>query len=459
MRKIRFFFALTVALSLIATQSCDKTVPEDNGKEPGIENQEPENKDPEDQNQNGNTGNNQNPEPPAEPEIPTAANDGTYVVNGAEHMFKSAAVMLASGRVTIAATPSEGYTDMISIMTASDLQYFFAGMSQDLIGKELNLMTETGDFTIYSTIADAVIKSIAPGNVSEITKGSCLLTEDDGVYTLKVGVILADGTTVAVNFSAEAEKAMEITNEISIDGNVSPVTAAFYKDDGKRTYMNFTASDIKYYNELDAAECYIRVLMANSLMTAEETGVEGIGENTFSFIMKNNTTGELITFNKSELDGVEGSFYAKHEDEGCYAVVFDFTVDGRKFRVSYQGEFTHEEKTAADEEQIFSYEDTHLLIDSAELAEGDTESVLTFNLQNGETVSVKMPASYFDGNEHLLENDPSITIRYGTTIFNSAGGSIGAVRISVDKEAGSLDAFFTNYDNCELYYKGNCTIK
>lgn len=459
MRRIRTYFAFAAVLSLLMAASCDKTDPEDNSKEPDVENQDPENQDPENPDPENQDPENQDPEPPAEPEIPTAVNDGTYVIDGTEYTFRSTAAMLAGGRVTIAATPSDGYTDLIDIMTATDLQYFFAGMSQELIGKDIDLMTETGDFTLYSTLAEGTIKNIALGNVGEITKGSCSLTEAEGVYTLKAGVILKDGTTIAVNFSAEVEKVMEITNEITIGDSVNPVKAAFYKDDGKRTYMNFTASDIRYYNEIDAAECYIRVLMANSLITAEETGVEGIGENTFSFIMKNNTTGELTTFNKSDLDGVEGSFYVKHEDEGFYAVIFDFTVDGKKICVSYQGEFTSEDKTSADEEQIFCHEELEILIDSAELEEGDPESTLTFNLHNGETVSVKMPASYFDGAEHLLENDPSITIRHESVIFNYAEGSIGAVRISVDREAGSIDAFFTNYDNCELCYKGNCTIK
>lgn len=442
MKTTRLIFALAAIVAALTIVSCEKPEPETQDK--------PNTETPEEK-------------PEETPELPVAANANTYVINGTEKVFGSAAMMMVGEDPAIAATPAEGYTSVMDIMIAEDLEYFFGAVNPALMDKDIDMMTETEVFTIYSTLADGIIEMLAPGEVGEITQGTCKMTcSDEGVFTFTAGMILTDGTTLAVNIQAKAEEEVEVNeNEIGIGETIKPIRAAFYMEDEDMTCLYFTPSEIYYfYEEIDMATYYMYLIMDNSLLTGEDIELDELGDKTFMFGMVDNATGDMISFDNTSLDGIEGAFNVIKTDVGCYAATFEFIIDGEMYYVSYEGECTSVDEEAPEEENVFACGDEFLVIESAELEKGEELWTLWMNLENEKTVSIVMPAEYFtDEEEHGFSFDQRISVTYDGRTYSKDNGDSGTVAVLVDEEAGIVDAWFTNYDDCELYYIGEFSAK
>ena len=131
--------------------------------------------------------------------------------------------------IAIAASVDEGFTDVTSIMEESS-GFFYAAVSPMLLDKDIDLKTEESLFTVISTLAEAQMETVAPGETSEITGGKCKATLNDGIFTFKAEIILADKTCLAVNIKAEvSDDAPIVINEnlIGRGEEVKPLRAAF----------------------------------------------------------------------------------------------------------------------------------------------------------------------------------------------------------------------------------------
>lgn len=448
MKKMRFLLALVAAATALTIVSCEKPDP--------AETEKPETEQPEDK------PGTEEEKPEEKPEIPVATNVNTYVIDGTEHTFGSTAMMMVGESPAIAATPTEGYTNLTDIMIAENEEYFFAAVSPVLMGKEIDLMTETETFTIYSTLADAFIEILAPGETSEISEGKCTMTETEGVFTLTAGIILADGKTLAVNIQATAKEEIEVNeNEIGIGETVKPLRAAFYMEDEDMTYLYFTPSEIYYfYDEIDMATYYMALIVDNSLINGEDVELSEIGETPFTFMMVNNATEEMVCVDNTTLEDVDGIFNIIKNDVGCYTVEFEFIIDETMYYVSFDGECTSVDEEAPEEENVFACGEDFLVIEDAQLEKGEELWTLWFILENEKEVSVTMPAEYFtDEEEHGFSFDERISVTYNDRTYCKANEDSGTVAILVDEEAGIVDAWFTNYDDCELYYIGEFSIR
>lgn len=445
MKKIRFIFALATAIAALTIVSCEKPDPTTPDK--------PETETPEEKPE-------EEPEekPEEKPEYPIAENTNTYTINGTEYSFGSTAMMMVGESPSIAATPAEGYSSVMDIMTSGEIEYFFAGVSPALLNKDIDLINEAETYTIYSTLEKGFIEFLAPGETSEIEKGICRLAEtEEGVFYFTAGIILADGTELAINILAEAEEEVEVNeNEIGVGDNIKPLRAAFYMEDEEMTYLYFTPSEIYYfYDEIDMATYYMYLIMDNNLLTGEDIELDEIGEKTFMFGMVDNATGDMKFFDNSSMDGIEGAFNVMKTDQGCYAVTFEFIIDGEMYYVSFDGECTSVDESAPDEDNVFACGDEFLVIEGAELEKGEELWTLWFVLENGKEASIVMPADFYqDEEEHGFSFDERISVNYDGRSYCKANGDSGTVAVLIDEEAGIVDAYFTNYEDCELYYIG-----
>jgi len=446
------FAALFTAILILSCERPDPVIPEETDKpeteQPG---DKPEEK-PEDE------------EKPAS-DIPVAEKVNTYVINGTEYSFQSTAIMNVSDNLSIAASPEAGHVDVISIMTNAS-EYFFAGLSPTLIGKEIDLKTETALYTIFSTLKGSVIESLTPETPEEIAKGKCVAEINEGVMTLKAGMELTDGTTLAVNIKAEqaSDAPVEVNdNEIGRGEEIKPLRAAFYLEEEGLTYLFFTPANISYFEELEIATWYMYLTLPTSLLNGEEIELDSITpDQAFAFGLVDNLTGDMIQVTNKNLSETEGIFCIENPEPGIYAVSFEFIVNGEMYYVWFDGKCISAdiEMPAEDSDNYFAAGEEYLGIESAELEKSTEIWSLNLNLANGKTATMTMSAGLFkEGGVFGFSQDKNMAVSYNGITYSKANGNSGTITVYLDEEVGIIEAEFTNYDDCEFYYCGEYNIK
>lgn len=443
MKKIRFILSLTAVTCALTMLSCDP-----------IDHEEPETEKPETEEPET--------EKPESPEVPVAEKPNTYVINGTEYTFSSTATSMLGEDIMIAATPAEGYNDLMDIVTGRD-EFFFGAMKPNLLDKEIDMMTETGVFTVYTTIAEAFIENVAPGATDEITLGICKMTKVENTVTFTAGIILADETTLAVNITAEAQATIEVNeNKIGRRDEDKPLRASFYMEEDGLTYLYFTPSELLYFEEVaEMATWYYHMVVSDDLMTGKDIELSEIGEeSTFKFGMVDNIDYEdYFDIDASDLGDTEGMFKIEKIDEGGYAVTLEIIHEGDMYWIEFEGESIHVDETAPEEDNAFAFGDDTFAIEAAALTKSEDVWTLCFTLENEENVYLNMPAGFYDGVAHGFSQSPDMSLTYGDTTYSKANGNSGTATVELDEEAGIIDVEFTNYDDCELYYIGEVTIK
>lgn len=460
MKKLRTILIITALVSAFAVISCEKpspVIPDDTDTEipGGGQEEKPDN------------GPDEGDEDPEEPAYPEAVNENTYVINGTEYSFNSTALMMVGENPAIAATTSEGYDDLIKIMEETD-EYFYAGLAPTMIGKDVDLMTESSLFTIISTFSEALILNLYPDNRSEITRGRCKATFDDGTMTFKAGLELADGTTLAVNIIAkEEDKTIEInSNEIgrSYDNEVKPLRASFYLEEDGLTYLYFTPGAISYFEELEIAVWYMCLIISDDLMTGEEIELSSLtGDQSFTFgTIDNLDEDKCRMISNSDLGSSYGSFSVKKVDTATYTAKFNIVIEGDAYFAWFDGKCRSVEETApvVEVESHFTAGSEKCEILSVELEKGETIWYLHLNLDNSKTATLTMSPEYYQrGGVFGFSQDENMAFIYDGVTYSSANGNRGTITIYLDEETGNVEAEFTNYSGCEFYYKGPYTTR
>lgn len=449
MKKFSLLSALLAITAFLMTVSCEKPEPV-TPDGPGIVNP-------------GDDNNEENPEE-EKPEsgLPEAAKANTYVINGTEYAFSSTAIMNVGENLSIAASPEPDIKDVTSMMTAAT-EYFYAGISPILLDKEIDLMTEEALYTIYSKLKGCVIETLAPGETGEISKGRCKATYKDGLMTFKAGIVLTDGTTLAVNITAENNDGqIEVNeNEIGVDDEVKPLRAAFYMEDKTETYLYFTPGNIEYFEELENVTSYMCLVVSTSLINGKEIGLDSIsGEQEFMFAYMNNMTGDYTEITKDDLSEAEGKFCIKNPELGIYTVSFEFIVEGTRYHVQFDGECTSADKVKPEEQKeiIFSCGDEVLAIEGASLLKGEEVWTLSLLLENGKSADVTMSTSFWQKPGTFgFSQDKNMAVSYNGTTYSKNNGDKGTLTVKLDETAGTVEVEFTNYEDCEFYYNGKYT--
>lgn len=281
MRKYRFLLTMAFLASFLIV-SCEQTAPETETKDP-IEDTSGDTEKPNDNNDDqenqgkeevtpgdgeGNKDEQENEEDKGDEENKeeqgedtghsslVAPNANTYILDGIEYSFASTAVMELLGNPTLAASPIEGYTDVINIMSAPNK--FFCSIAPEFIGKQIDLMTDTQAIkSLQCSLGDKEI----PANVSltsYINKGTCLVTYSEGSYTVQAGMRFNDGVVLAVNFTASTEGGnqgnqggnkdeAEISSDkmFSYEDEVTGILGADYIPDGETATIMFHLANDK----------------------------------------------------------------------------------------------------------------------------------------------------------------------------------------------------------------------
>ena len=440
MKNTGFRLTIVAMVTACAIISCEKVAPEPEGPEdkPNVE----------------------QPEEKPDAGYPEAKNANTYVINGTEYAFQSSVLMAYGENLTVAASPAAGHTDVTEMMEPGN-EYFFAGLNPLLIGRTTDLMTETSLFTIISSLADATIQGITPENVdSEISKGTCFAQYEDGTLTLKAGLVLTDGTTLAVNILAKAAEDEEIVineNEYAKGDALKPLRAAFYMKEDELTYLYFTPGAISYFEELEIATSFMSLVVSDNLINGKKIELSDITANQFFiFGYIDNATGEKVVVTNETLDIAEGILCIKNPEEGIYTVTFEFIIEDEVYYVYYDGECTSAsiEAPIVEIESHFVCGDEKASIMDAELEKGEELWTLSLILDNAKRVTITMPANFWSFEVVGFSQNINISVSYDGTTWSKANKNSGTITPSLDEEAGTIEIQFTNYNNCEFYYSG-----
>lgn len=459
MKRLRTILILSALVSAFAVISCEKpdpVIPDDTNTEIPDNGQE----------EKPDNGQGEGEGEQEEPAYPEAANENTYVINGIEYDFNSTAFTMVGENPAIAATASEGYDDLIKIMEEAD-EYFYAGLAPTIMGKEVDLMTESSLFTIISTLSEALILELYPDNRSEITRGRCKATFEDGTMTFKAGLELTDGTTLAVHITAEEEDTtIEINkNEIgrSYDNEVKPLRASFYLEEDGLTYLYFTPGAISYFEELEIAIWYMCLIVSDDLMTGEEFDINSVrSDQTFIFGTVDNLDGDKCHMvSNSDLGSSYGTFSIKKNNTGEYTARFNIVIEGDAYFAWFDGKCKSTEETApvVEVESHFTAGSEKCEILSVDLEKGEAIWSLHINLDNSKTATLTMsPEFYQDGGIFGFSQDENMSFTYEGTTYSWANGNRGTITVYLDEETQSIEVEFTNYSGCEFYYKGPYNI-
>ncbi len=398
-------------------------------------------------------------------ELPSAPNLNTYVINGVERAFGSVAFSMIGENPSVFATPSEGITEWMDIMACEE--YFFAGMNPLLDGVEFDLMTEKQLYTFMSTLSGAVLETVAPDFLEEITAGKSLFDYDaeSSKLTLKTGMILADGTTLAVNIEAQAKQ-----QEVDVNDNVilrgaeqKPIRASFYMAEDGLTALYFTPGAISYFDEIYDTTSFFYLMLDDALCTGEPIEITTMGSGLAMMGVEDQLDpSKSWAVSGDNLQGAVGVVSVLKVDEGNYAVEIEVELDGVAYAVRFEGPCVPYDETAPkeDTENIFCLGDLESAILEGCLVKGGDVWTVDLLLANDEMVSISMPAAYFDGEIYGFSQSPDIEVYYSGTdrTMSKANGESGSLSILFDEQVNIVEIEFTNYDDCELYYCGEVEV-
>ena len=399
------------------------------------------------------------PEEPQEPADTLVQN--SYLIDGVLHEFKSLSATMTGENLTIAASPEEGYSDLMSIMTEAD-EFFYVGVSPVLVGEvEFDLKTEQNLYTIISTLSGGCIETLAPGQTDEIRSGKCKVDIVDGLVCLYVHMELSDGTSVEVDIAVENTEAPIVVNENEIrrDDEVKPLRTAFYSKQGKLTYLYFTPANISYFSELSIATWYLYIVVPSNMVNGKEIEVASLGSGSaFAFGMVDNLTpGLSFEVNNKDLSGLSGKFCLSEGGAGMYSASFEFHLDGSVYQVWFEDECISAtvEKPEDSKSNGFKYGKETIGIESATLSKGEEVWTLTLTLANGKEADASMSATLFQtGGTFGFSQDRNMQVVYDGNVYSKANGYSGTLTMLLDEAAGTVETEFTNYGDCSFYYSG-----
>ena len=391
---------------------------------------------------------------------PTIPKENCYSLNGEEHLLPSTAFMMVGENPAIVASPRMGLNSGEQILESSS--YFYAAVSPVLNGVEFDLMTESSPYTLISTLSGALLECVAPGLTEEITSGKATFAIVDKRATFVAALTLASGSTLAINISTEAEENITINeNTISRGAEKKPLRTAFYMNEEGMTYLYFTPAGIDYAEELEIATWYMYLMVGDQLINNQRISLTDDiieGSNFILGLMDNLNADNSWTITGDELGGATGTILLKHNSEGNYTTLLEVVYGGVEYKIAFEGDCISCYDAPVVESNYLLYDGAKHNLTSATIdAKGEPWS-LSLRVDNGKSVVITAPESFFDGNAHGFSQSPHLTVTYDGQTFSKANGNSGTLTLNLDQDMLTLDVAFTNYAGCEVAYSGAVTI-
>lgn len=395
------------------------------------------------------------PDKPAEPEKPEEPKEpetNTYILGGETFSFGSISIVNLGENIGLAACPEENVASFDDILAQEE--YFFIGISPLLNGDRFNMKSESKTFTVISTLTGAQITELSPESTDEIQSGECQFEYSDGTATVKISMVLADGTSFKAKISAEESAVVVNENIITRNGEEKPVRSAFFMEDEGDTHLYLTPAGIDYGEELEIASYYFYVAL-------ETSKCDGSALSPDKLIMAgivDNASGAMTDSSENETSGTI-SIKKSTDIPGQYTITANLVIGSETIEIAFEGE-VKDYLIVPEETYEVIYDGTSYQISEVVLDKTVGNDLWTVTIKTtGEDVTITLPSSAFDGNAcgfSQFQKNPSVMVKYGETVYNKASGSSGTITIGIDGETIRIE--FTNYNNFKVLYEGPFTI-
>ena len=384
----------------------------------------------------------------------------TYSVDGVVGSFESVEVMMVGENISIVATPDKGVTSAEKILECEN--YLFASVGPLLVGKEFDIKAENRLFTFISTLVEAPLATVAPGEADEITSGKAKFVYENDVLVVKAEMTLVSGKVF--KFHAQAEYSVVVNQNTIARGNEEkPLRAAFYSETGNTTTLVFTPANIDYFEELEDASWYMVITVSNNLVSGSNIDVKNLGANdTFEFSVVDNVRKSKsfsIVYGFSDMSEVEGAFKIAKKGEGEYLVDIDMVIKDVAYKANFDGECISEHKEQEVKTNYFIYNGEESAATGATLTKGASVWSVEIVASNGKSAVLAAPRSFFEqGGTYGFSQSSLFKVICDGVTYNKENGSSGTVTLQYDDQNKMLTIDFTNYNNLQFNYSGVVTL-
>lgn len=404
-------------------------------------------------------------EKPQPSEYPEATEVNTYVINGETFAFGSVATMMLGENLVIAATPTANVSSAESIFECEE--YVFGAVSPLLVNETFDVMTEQQLFTIVSTFENAFIETIAPEFLEEAQRGRVTISNTDGKVTMVAGLVLADGTELAVNMEAVAK--VEINENVIARGEEEkPIRSSFYKVEDDVVSLWFSPAGIDYFSELESAKYYVRLDIPTELM-GRNIDIQDLPESSaFCFELVDNFDGtQSFSVSGAELKNVEGSCSAEEIDDETYRVLAQMTINEVSYEITFEGKSISHALAPEVKTNYLTYgkgnKAQEITLVSAAVDYTTDVWVVTLTATDESVFTATIPENFFTGEAKGFSQSPNLTVSYNERTYSKANGDSGTIWASLTildspEEAPILNFEFMGYDDLSCIYSGDCTL-
>ena len=424
MKKYLSYIIMT-AVALVMAASCEKPAPQP-GPQP-------------------------DPDPIPQPKPPTPEVDtlkeNSYRLDDETYTFQSVAVSNLGENIAIAATPSKDVNDFQSIFEQDE--YFYVAVSPLLNGSEFDLMTETGLYTVISTLEGAYLETVAPSMIEEIQEGKCSFNYADNKAVVTISITLADGAKLEVSMSAEEAGIIVNENIFSIDGNDKPVRTAFYQREDGMTAIYLTPAGIDFFEDLEIVTYYAYIILEDSQCHGKTLSVNDIVAAGYV----DNVNSLVVDSNDTETTGIL-NVLADQDDPAHFVVSADLNLGGSTLKLRFDGTAIDAlVKETVRNELIYEGQPYEIEAAYLDMKQNDSGTyTLSLKTERGDYLRITMPEGFFDGNAYGFSQSPDFYIEYDGQVYSKALGSSGTARVSLGE--GTIEVEATNYENIEVTYVG-----
>lgn len=391
--------------------------------------------------------------PVTPPEQNTTAEQNIITINDQKMEFKSVATGMFMNYPIIAATPVDGLSSYEDIISEEDVFYIF--LAQDLIGKNFDLMTETKDFGLYICYGENIYAELSPDYNEGVEEGSAIVTNVNGVMSATVTLTLTDGNRIQLNATATAPVIKENENTISWNNDEKPLRAAFYTSENGLTILYFTPGNIDWFDDIYDATYYVAIAVQTKFCNGTD-----IDADEMMYAFYEDAYGKIVESYEVNTTGTV-NILADESDPTYYKVSANLDFAGETLVISYEGNAVSTKDKAPEETKPNQYtlDGNTVALEYAVLNQtfGDLW-MLELYPEDGTAVRITMPGTFYDGNAHGFSQSEDINVKIGSRTFSKANGDSGTITVSVNEERGEIEASFTDYAGCNVYFKGGASI-
>lgn len=387
-------------------------------------------------------------------EAPLGQNN--YTFDGQTIDLKSAFHLTQAGLEYLYISPQEGLT---TIEEFAEAEYLLIGIDPSLEGQRIDVLASDAycaffNMTVLGEEEFTGGDSDSWGDI--LTQGELSLTIASGRAIASFSFTLPSGKVFEGSYAGPySENTVPEDAILFLDGNESPVRAAFYEKTADGVAFYLTPGAIESARELEDVLYYVRLYVGNALLNQQEVDIETTNR-PFEFTYVDNLSGEHLMIENGDTQGAAGYFTVTEQGENRYTVEFEMDGIGDHMIAGlYDGEFAVYDLTVPNQYALEDETPTPIrsaLLDRTDASQyafyfSGTEGVTTVaGMQAADPVICYLKPDQMTGSPIGFSFSPDVRIVYkgvtydqSTTTGNDGIANGGNIAATLDGNSVNID--------------------